>query len=175
MCINASNICLTWYAMHTLWRHQMETFSALLDLMRGIHRWPVTTPHRPAAQSFDVSFDLRLNQQLSKQWRRRWFETSLHSSWRHCNAACYPLQTSHIMHMGDILWCFPIKCIKAHILCITNYPHFRTVVPRPRWCHADLNECSLTPTCLRRAFPEDYIPQCCDIEHMSYKTCRHII
>ena len=28
------------------WRHQMETFSALLALCAGIHRWPVNSPHR---------------------------------------------------------------------------------------------------------------------------------
>ena len=28
------------------WRHQMETFSALLALCAGIHRWPVNSPHK---------------------------------------------------------------------------------------------------------------------------------
>ena len=28
------------------WRHQMETFSALLTFVRGIHRWPVNSPHK---------------------------------------------------------------------------------------------------------------------------------
>ena len=28
------------------WRHQMETFSALLALVRGIHRSPVNSPHK---------------------------------------------------------------------------------------------------------------------------------
>ena len=28
------------------WRHQMETFSALLAFMRGIHRSPVNSPHK---------------------------------------------------------------------------------------------------------------------------------
>ena len=28
------------------WRHQMETSSALLAFVRGIHRWPVKTPHK---------------------------------------------------------------------------------------------------------------------------------
>ena len=41
----------------TRWRHQMETFSALLALCGG--NSPVT-PQRPVTQSFDVSFDLRL-------------------------------------------------------------------------------------------------------------------
>ena len=28
------------------WRHQMETFSALLALVREIHRWPVNSPYK---------------------------------------------------------------------------------------------------------------------------------
>ena len=35
-----SQWCFTW------WRHQMETFSALLALVRGIHRWPVNSQHK---------------------------------------------------------------------------------------------------------------------------------
>ena len=67
----------------SLWRHQMETFSALLVVCA----WnsPVTgefTAQRPVTRSFDVFFDLRLNKRLSKQWWGWWFETSL---WGHCN------------------------------------------------------------------------------------------
>ena len=28
------------------WRHQVETFSALPPFVRGIHRWPVNSPHK---------------------------------------------------------------------------------------------------------------------------------
>ena len=69
------------------WRHQMETFSALLALCAG--NSPVTgefPAQRPVAQSFDVFFDLRLNKRLSKQWWGWWFETPWGSLWRHCNA-----------------------------------------------------------------------------------------
>ena len=50
------------------WRHQMETFSALLAICAG--NSPVTGEYpaqRPVTQSFDVFFDLRLNKRLSKQ------------------------------------------------------------------------------------------------------------
>ena len=60
----------------TWWRHQMETFSALLDLCAG--NSPVTgefPPQRPVMRSFDVFFDLRLNKRLSKQSWDWWFET----------------------------------------------------------------------------------------------------
>ena len=72
--------------LRTWWRHQMETFSALLAICAG--NSPVTgefPAHRPVTQSFDVFFDLRLYHQLSKQWRHRWFETPWCSLWCHCN------------------------------------------------------------------------------------------
>ena len=70
----------------TWWRHQMETFSALLALCAG--NSPVTgefPAQRPVTWSFDVFFDLRLNKWFSKQSWGWWFETSSHSLWCHCN------------------------------------------------------------------------------------------
>ena len=67
------------------WRHQMETFSALLALCAG--NSPVTgefPSQRPVMRGIDIFFYLRLNKRLSK-WRRWWFETPLRSLWRHCN------------------------------------------------------------------------------------------
>ena len=73
--------------MHLLlipwWRHQMETFSALLALCAG--NSPVTgefPSQRPETRSFDVFFDLRLNKRLSKQKWGWWFETPTRSLWR---------------------------------------------------------------------------------------------
>ena len=68
------------------WRHQMETFSALLALCAG--NSPVTgefSAQRQVTQSFDIYFDLRLTKRLSKQSRGWWFETPSRSSWRHRN------------------------------------------------------------------------------------------
>ena len=68
------------------WRHQMETFSALLAICAGnspvLGEFPA---QRPVTRSFDVFFDLRLNKSLSKQWWGWWFETLSHPLWRHCN------------------------------------------------------------------------------------------
>ena len=72
--------------MLTWWRHQMETFSALLALCAG--NSPVTgefPSQRPVTRSFDVFFDLCLNKRLSKQSWGLWFETPSRSLWRHCN------------------------------------------------------------------------------------------
>ena len=62
------------------WRHQMETFSALLVLCAGIS--PVTgdfPAQRPVTRSFGVFFDLRLNKRLYKQSWGWWFETQWRS------------------------------------------------------------------------------------------------
>ena len=64
------------------WCHQIETFSALLDLCTG--NSPVTgefPAQRAVMRSFDVSFDLRLNKRLSKQSRGWWFDRLLCSLW----------------------------------------------------------------------------------------------
>ena len=69
------------------WRHQMETFSALLALSAG--NAPVTgefPSQRPVTRSFDVFFDLLLNKRLSKQSRGWWFETPSRSLCGRCNA-----------------------------------------------------------------------------------------
>ena len=68
------------------WRHQRETFSALLALCEG--KSPVTgefPSQRSVTRSFDVFFDLLLNKRLSKQSIRQWFETPSHPLWRNSN------------------------------------------------------------------------------------------
>ena len=79
--------CSMWYRYSdSWWRHQMETFFALLVICAG--NSPVTgefPTQRPVTRSFDVFFDLRLNERLSKQSWGWWFETQLRSLWRYCN------------------------------------------------------------------------------------------
>ena len=74
------------------WRHQMETFSALLAICAG--NSPVSgefPAQRPVTRSFDVFFDLRLNKRLSKQWWGWWFETPSRPLWRHWNVRHNPV------------------------------------------------------------------------------------
>ena len=61
-----------WTGSSSWWRHQMETFSALLALCEGI--LPVTD-----------GLPSQSSERFSKQWRRRWFETPLCSLWHLCN------------------------------------------------------------------------------------------
>ena len=74
---------LGWYPW---WRHQMETFSALLAICAGNSPVADEFPsQRPVTRSFGVFFDLRLNKRLSKQSWGWWFETLSLTLWRHCN------------------------------------------------------------------------------------------
>ena len=90
------------------WRHQMETFSALLALCVG--NSPVTgefPSQRPVTRSCDVLFDLRLNKRLNERSWGWWFETPSHRSWRRSNANATWLQycpgASHISNQEDNL------------------------------------------------------------------------
>ena len=70
----------------TWWRHEMETFSALLAIFAGSSPATGEFPaQRPVTQSFDVFCDLRLNKRLNKQsWALR-FEKPSRPLWRHSN------------------------------------------------------------------------------------------
>ena len=69
------------------WRHQMETFSALLAICAGNSTASGDFPtQRPVTRSFDVFFDLHPNKRLSKKPWGWWFETLLCPLWRHRNA-----------------------------------------------------------------------------------------
>ena len=93
-------ILLSW------WRHQMETFSALLAICAG--NSPVTgdfPSQRPVMRSFDVFFDLHPNKRLSKQSWCWWFETHSRSLWRHCNGLFWPSYShDHILSYDSIHW-----------------------------------------------------------------------
>ena len=85
------------------WRHQMETFSALLAICAG--NSPVTgevLAQRPVTRSFDVFFDLRLNEWLSKQWEGWWFETPSRPLRRHRRLSdCHILLSSLVMSFNQ--------------------------------------------------------------------------
>ena len=76
-----------WYGIEIVawWRHQMETFSALLSICAGNSSVADEFPaKRPVTRSFDVFFDLRLNKRLSKQLWDWCFDTLSRPLWRHC-------------------------------------------------------------------------------------------
>ena len=64
---------------NTRWRHQMETFSALLAICKGNPSISGGFPsQKPVTRSFGVFFYLRLNKRLSKQSRRWWRRHGAH-------------------------------------------------------------------------------------------------
>ena len=75
-----------WMTDFTWWRHQMETFSALLALCARNSPVNGESPtQRPVTRSFDAFFDLRLNKRLSKQSWGWWSDTPSCSLWHQCN------------------------------------------------------------------------------------------
>ena len=74
------------YKPYTWWRHQMETFSALLAICAGNSSVTGEFPtQRPVTGSFDAFFDPRLYKRLNKQSYDWWFDTASCPLWRHCN------------------------------------------------------------------------------------------
>ena len=71
--------------MFSWWRHQMETFSALLAICSG--NSPVSGEFHKGQWrgAFMFSLACALNKPLSKQSWVWWFETLSRSLWRHCN------------------------------------------------------------------------------------------
>ena len=112
------------------WRHQMETFSALLAICAENSPVPGEFPaQRPVTRSFDVFFDLHPNKRLSKQSWGWWSETPSSSLWRHRNGwsclwvpymrvtLCQSMNCGAIRH-EIITW--SIACI--YIYALTHLP-----------------------------------------------------
>ena len=118
--------------MISWWRHQMETFSALLALCAGNSPVPGEFPsQRPVTRSFDVFFDLRMNKLLSKQKWGCWFETPSCSLWRHWNVITtrgtyndtnYISSLSHCyaLSLKKIRLAYPISLITARSKMLSN-------------------------------------------------------
>ena len=112
VCVTMSCVCLMccFYlkGIRPWWRHQMETFSALLAICAGNSPVPGEFPaQRPVTRSFDVFFELRLNEQSNKQswgWR---FETRSRSLWCHCNDEA--TTTTQVLEMRNLVQQMPTR------------------------------------------------------------------
>ena len=79
---------LSMLIVNSWWRHQRETFSALLAICAGNSTVPGEFPaQRPVTRSFDVFFDWHPNKRSSKQCWGWWFETPPCPLWRHRNVS----------------------------------------------------------------------------------------
>ena len=105
------------------WRHQMETFSALLAICAGNSPVPGEfSAQRPVTQSFDVFFDLHLNKRLSKQSCGWWFETLSHPLWRLCNVLAVLVSLVELGFTSLSRWYFdPCWWNQSHILGIPRF------------------------------------------------------
>ena len=101
------------HAINSWWRHQMETFSALLAICAGNSPVPGEFPtQRPVTRSFDVYFDLIPNKRLRKQSWGWWFGALWCQSWRHRNELFYFNTLNHVIvslsHWGLVM----MICVK---------------------------------------------------------------
>ena len=122
----------------SLWRHQRETFSALLALCAG--NSPVTgefPAQRPVTRSFDAFFDLRLNKRLSKRSWGWWFETPSRSLCRHCYDRGQLLTGSDILSM---MW-FHITLMshKRNVILQQYFHNFMQCISELQWRHIPFN------------------------------------
>ena len=75
-----------WWPVNAWWRHQMETFCALLALWGGGGGWVGGGGGGGGVGGGGGEFTgHRLNERLSKQSWGWWFETPSRPLWRHCN------------------------------------------------------------------------------------------
>ena len=113
----------------TCWRHQMETFSALLPICAG--NSPVTCEfpaQRSVTRNFDVFLDLRLNERLSKQSLVWWFETPPRPLWSHCNDFEHKTYTANSFYMicchrerSHVWMCYAKVLIRAATNIVLQY------------------------------------------------------
>ena len=103
-----------WLILIARWRHQMETYSALLALCNGnppvIGGFP---SQRPVMRSFAVFIDVHLSKRLSQQSRCWWFETPSRSLQRHRNVQDCPRSHKYRYRSSYYIcdWCMgPFRC-----------------------------------------------------------------
>ena len=98
----ATSLCITW------WRHEMETFSALLAICADNSQVTGVFPtQRPISQSSEVFLALCMNKRLNKEWWGWWFEKLSRPFWRHCNGISTSSMRQYIAES---------HCLALHIL-----------------------------------------------------------
>ena len=114
-CPDRSQAMLSW------WRHQRETFSALLALCAVNSRVTGQFPaQRLVTLSFVVFFGLRLNKRLSKQPWGWWLETPSRTLWRHSNLKTGP-SYSH-WNIYSVLGAAIYTVWNSVVIRVTKYP-----------------------------------------------------
>ena len=118
------------------WRHQMETFSALLAICAGNSPVPGEFPTQmPVTRNFDVFFDLRPNKRLSKQWWGWWFEMLSCPLWRHSNDDVAQVWQSP-NQLSNTVWLMKCDISPPYVYQLQGYswPHAACfAIPPARW------------------------------------------
>ena len=81
------------------WKH----FPRYWPFVRGIHRWPMDSPHKASDAERWCLFYRRLNKWLSKQSWGWWFETPSRSLWRHRNGFAIVVVRLSIIFLFDVM------------------------------------------------------------------------
>ena len=123
--------------MFIWWRHQMETFSALLALCVGNSSTTGEFPtQRQEARSFDVFFHQRLNRPLSKQSWGWWSGTPSRPLWRHCNGkrcslhfdACFHVCYQSIICQWQKWKILSIKIFLIQLCAVKTWPIYNMIL-----------------------------------------------
>ena len=144
--LNFSSMFSGYQWFWTWWRHQMETFNALLALCAGYS--PVTgefSAQRPVTRNFDVFIEQRLNKPLRKQSRCRWFETPSRSLWRVTlvvfadGMTLFPMADRYLARYRDTTWLTMLDDI-THYYGSPVIIHIRaTIGPRLMSDHSEMH------------------------------------
>ena len=104
-----NTVLALWILMASWWRHQLEAFSALLALLRGIPRSPVNSPHKG-------QWHEALMYSLICVWINDWVNNREAGDWRRFRA-----------HYDVIvLWCFSTRAAEAALL--ISHPCISSIV-----------------------------------------------
>ena len=161
---------VVWVLATTWWRHEMETFSALLAICAG--NSPVIgefLTQRPVTRSSGVFFDLRLYKRLSKQSLGWWFETPSRPLWRHGKEKkniqnisrtifWYPFASMYTLNIPDAWRVHQVFCI-----CIDMFSKCSACVPCNHFCSVGEIWCSSWVWRVRQVF--------CDCTDMFSRSC----
>ena len=128
-----------WHDDLIKWKH----FPRYWPFVRGIHRSPVTSPHKGQWHgALMFSLTCALNKQLNKQSLGCLFETPSSSLWRHCNGIIrYWSCSLNLLWLVDTIWRHRYGSTSAQVL------------PEPMLTHI-----YVTIGCL--AVPRQYLKQC---------------
>ena len=88
------------------WKH----FPRYWPFVRGIHRWPVNSPHKGQWRGALMFSLMCLNKRLSKQWWGRWFQAPSCPLWRRCNDN---MLSRNLFKLRFVLLCWNIFCISV--------------------------------------------------------------